>query len=252
MKGFPVPGFYYWFPIERNKLVNERTGRLNLDTLASFEAAYLFEGRDVVPDQTVWLATEGPGGNLGVLLYPKPVGEAELPKCFYDPDSQDWVRFKGYWIGRQNDSLPKPADLFRRRPLIGGYWVTDRNGNDWRIPCVRAKSESESSLPKVYGFDADGNYLAKIREQDQAIWELAGDAIDYLLRRKELKDEQVNRMAISFIGANYHLGVGEVYALATWGYEFLETEFVCKLLACVTDWQAVDEFTSEKKSTVPT
>ncbi len=70
MKGFPVPGFYYWFPVERNKLVNERTGRLNLDTLASFEAAYLFQGREVVPDQTVWLATEGPGGNLGCCCTP--------------------------------------------------------------------------------------------------------------------------------------------------------------------------------------
>lgn len=247
-----MPGFYYWFPIERDKLVNERAGRLNLDSLAGFDAAYIFEGRDVVPDQTVWMSTDGPGGNLGTLLYPKPIGETELPKCFYDPASQDWVRFKGYWIGREQGSLPKPADFAKYRPLAG-FEVPDLHGNSWMAPVVRAKNANRCTLTLDYGFDENGKFSSKVKARDQAIWDLSGKAIDYLAGRLQMTDEEINLMAIEFLSAHYHLGVAEIYALGTWGYSFLDSTFVGTLLGCVTDWQVVlEHFDDQKKTSQPT
>lgn len=245
-----MPGFYYWFPIERDKLVNERAGRLNLDSLAGFDAVYIFEGRDVVPDQTVWMATDGPGGNIGVLLYPKPIGETELPKCFYDPTSQEWVRFKGLWIGREKDSLPKPEDFQKRSQLVG-YDVRDKHENQWAIPIIRGRS-GRCSLPTVYSFDDQGNSVIQRRKEDDRIWELSGNAMDCVMQRASFTDDQINRMVVEIIGINYHFGIGEVFALATWGYMFLETEFVANVLGSVTDFQAVREFMdTEKKTTQP-
>jgi hypothetical protein len=245
-----VPGLYYWFPIERDKLVNERAGRLNLDSLAGFDAAYIFEGRDVVPDQTVWMSTDGPGGNLGTLLYPKPIGETELPKCFYDPESQDWVRFKGYWIGREKGNLPLPTDLLKRVPMLG-YGVKDKHGNQWTIPIIHGKS-GRSSLPVVYSFDENGNSVVQRRKEDERLWELSGNAMDCLTQRVEFTDEQINRMTVEIIGINHYFGNAEVFAMATWGYLFLESNFVGLILEAVVDFQVVQEFlTTEKKTTQP-
>lgn len=250
MKGFPVPGFYYWFPVERSKLVNERDGRLNLEALDAFEARYLFEGREVVPDQTVWLATEGPGGNMGVLLYPKPAGETELPKCFYEPESQDWVRFRGYWIGREKGQLPLPSDLSKRVPMLG-YGVKDKHGNEWSIPIIRGKS-GRSSLQVVYSFDENGNSVVQRRKEDERLWELSGQAMDCLTQRAEFSDEQINRMTVAILGINHYFGNGEVFAMATWGHLFLESNFVLLVLSAVVDFQVVQEFlTTEKKTTQP-
>lgn len=187
---------------------------------------------------------------MGVLLYPKPVGQSDIPKCFYDPGSQDWVRFKGYWIGRQNDSLPKPEDLAKYRPLAG-FSVPDVHGNHWMAPCIRARNPNRCTLIIDYGFDENGKFTSQVKAKDQALWDRAGEAIDYLAGRLALSDEQINLMAIEFLASHYFLGVGEIYALAKWGYSFLDATFVGSLLGSVVDWQVVIEDADQKKTNQP-
>ncbi len=73
--------------------------------------------------------------------------------------------------------------------------------------------------------------------------------MDYLAGRLSLSDEQINLMAIEFLGSHYYVGIGEIYALATWGYSFLDSTFVGTLLGCVTDWQVVLESLDDQKKT---
>lgn len=242
-----MPGFYYFFPAAKHELIDERKGQVNLEEIEKrFGAAYVFDGRSAYPDETVAHFGPGPGGTEGVLMYPRPFITEDLPRCTFNDETQQWVKFKGYWIGREkSDKLPSPKHLARKLQLAG-YEVDDCHDSGWSIPIIRGRTMERCSLQMHYGFNENGDFVSSRRPQDEEPWEMAGKAIDYLKQLVSLDDEAVNRMAIRFLGMNYHLGVAEVYALAQFGYTFLETVFVARVLASVTDWQIVQEF--EKKS----
>jgi hypothetical protein len=244
-----VPGFYYYFPAEKQSLIDERKGQVNLDEIEKrFGASYVFAGRSAYPDETVAHFGSGPDGGEGVLMYPRPFITEDLPRCTYDSESQQWVKFRNYWIGHEaNHPLPQPKHLAKLIQLAG-YQVDDCHDSGWSVPIIRGKTVERCSLQMKYGFNENGDFVASRRPEDEESWELAGKAIDYIKQITPLDDETVNRMVIRFIGMNYYLGIGEVYALAQFGYTFLETVFVARVLASVTDWQIVDEY--QKKSEV--
>ncbi|TXH41656.1 MAG: hypothetical protein E6Q97_37100 [Desulfurellales bacterium] len=246
-----MPGFYYWFPEPVQTLVDERAGKLKVGEFERYECGYLFADRDVVPDQVACLKTDGPGGNLGTLVYPKPVDKkVEIPRCIYDPESQDWVRFKGYWIGMDRGNMPKVAHLRRSRLLVG-YDVEDSSGELWKVPIIRRSVGVADILPKVSEFDENGNFVTRRHSSTDHLWELAGKAFDILSLKREYTDEELNRMIVEFLAANYYIGVAEVFAFAKFGKLFLETVFVAEVLASVTDYQLIGELQEEKKSTQP-
>lgn len=243
-----MPGFYYWFPETLQTLVDESAGKLRPEALAAYGCEYLIKDREVYPDQTCVARCEGPRG-AGVLVYPKPVDRKEpLPRCVYSPDDQDWVPFRGYWIGCEKGHLPRPVDL-ERKQLTSWYDIEDSQGQNWKVPIVRRREGMKILLPTVNTFDEAGNFVSRLEPGYQSIWELGGLAVDMMLRKREHTDEEINRMAVQFLGVNYYVGIAEIHAWGTLGKIFLNDTFVAGVFGAVTDWVRVEDY--EEKKTNP-
>lgn len=242
-----MPGFYYWFPENLESIVDERAGKLKVEAFDKYECAYLFQDRDRYPDQVTVHRSEGPGGMAGLMVYPRPVDKkAELPRCVFHPQDQQWVRFKGYWIGIDKGNLPKPADLERKVP-ISWYDVEDAQGETWKAPIIRRK-QGGTFLPTLSTFDESGQFVSTIDPSAQTFWDLSGTALDYMHAKKPYTDEDINRMTVAFLSVNYFLGIPEIHAWGTFGKVFLETTFVAQVIASATDYARVEDFEEQKKT----
>lgn len=244
-----MAGFYYWFPEPSvDGLVDERAGKMRVSAFAKYQCEYLFEDRDVYPDQVVVTRAAGPTGMAGVLVYPKPANGEDLPSCIFNPATQHWVQFRNYWIGIEKDSPPKVATLAKRKRMLGIDYV-DEQGETWIIPVIRANNNSDHLLSRSWTFDKDGKMVSQMVPKHQRLWEVAGIFMDALAGNVEIGDMELNLLLVEVLQANYYVGVGEIHALGENGKIFLCTSFAAQVMSIATEFQSVLDF--QKKISAP-
>jgi len=244
-----MAGFYYWFPEPAvDGLVDERAGKLRTHAFTKYQCEYLFDDREIYPDQVIVSRSIGPAGGPGVLVYPKPAIAEELPLCIYNPPSQQWVPFRNYWIGWEKESPPKVQTLAKRKRMIGIDLVDDQ-GETWIIPVIRAENNSNHLLSRTWTFDSNGQMVSQLVPKHQRLWEVSGIFMDVLAQGMAIDDMQLNLLLVEILQANYYVGVGEIHALGESGKVFLCTSFAAQVMSIATEFQAVMDF--QKKISEP-
>jgi len=184
---------------------------------------------------------EGPGGDRGWLM-------AIAPKQFedfrYSPNAQEWHRAMGgaFWVGWDKQDKPKPANLQRER-LLDGHPIILADGNSWQIPVARlAGMTTGYVLPKVMGLDEDGNPAETVESRYQMLAEAAD--IVYSAQHGDggtvLPYEEVERIAVGALSANYRIGRWGIRALG-----ILTTENMKDILLWLIDWPTLKRFQAE-------
>jgi hypothetical protein len=186
----------------------------------------------------------GPDKGEGVVLA---LGRHEAEVGYY-PDRQRWQRLAGTpaaWIGLPPADAPQPgpAELARSTQLAG-HEVELLDGRRWLAPAARAYVEQDghlrwlAQLPQRLELDPEGRWRAgDVIGRHAFLWDLAekweetkraaavGDG-KTLVEWQELVDG-----AVAVLGANYHLGRGEVAALG-----LLSEAAAIAVLDALVDW----------------
>lgn len=243
-----MSGFYYFV---EGDVIDDRGGRIRVEKLANTPLEYLFVGRDKYPDDIVAYRTPGPENVQGTLLYPKPLGEITLPRCLYDANGQDWLKFENIWVGRDHGAeMPAPPDL-RKKVVVPGRQVKDGCGQEWTVPVCYAEESKSVSLPSVHSFDSEGKAVPKISINYRYLWDLAGDIAGHFGEVEIMSHEELMRAAITFLQVNYFLGPPDVFAFHEWGIELFTTEFLAAVLGTASDWSLVTELDQKKTGYQP-
>lgn len=241
-----MAGFYYWFP-ESTPIT--RGSHLNEEILRQCQLDYSLHDCTEQINECVVRESEGPGG-AGTLVYPKPThGKDPATLYGYKPESQQWLDRGGFYIGWETDAPPQPDDLSRQEINLG--YAYERDGMRWHIPIVRSHDETPS-LPADYVFTSAGEMQAVPKQQFRSHWDLAGDAFEYLEthsdnmsdeeRHERWPEEKLVRMALTFLGLNYRIGIHEVTALSQCGNPILDQSSVSFILHAATDWPRYVEY----------
>lgn len=245
-------GFYYFF--EGSDFC--KNGILNHDWLDKRKLRSLMDVV-VVPRDAVLSPCSGPDGKPGHVLYVKPVEGGEPRDYRYNSQQQKWLQRGDFWIGWDEKNIPTAEDL-QRKDTCSGYRLTDEHDNEWILPVVRSPKDRQT-LPVDYLFDETGSrLLQRVKKRYERYWELAGDAVDYLMMVGEVDsqklEEKFNELwvittAVAFLGINYRIDIHEVTALAESGRAMIDTAFAVKVLHAATDWHTVvqmDDYLKKK------
>lgn len=234
----------YYFVADK-RIVNESAGKLHLPLVVDLGLEPIFRDCLAIPDQTLYYWGEGPGGSTGFILYPRRAGEETPPMAIYRPTDQHWFDCGRFWIGADADWEPCPDD-FKRNSVSLGYDVVDNSGKTWVVPVVRSPDASRYSLPMINTFDFQGRYVSKRRDEDEHLWDMAGDVAD-ALRSGNITEEQGARFVLTFLQVNYRIAATEFALMHHFKYAPLESTFNAMVLGAVTDWQMVREYRDVKK-----
>jgi hypothetical protein len=101
----------------------------------------------------------GPSGESGVIGYwQKAPGMKVGTDTIYQPAAQEWVEWRGYWVGMWKDRKPGPGDLAKDTAIGGRGVMTLGDDQEWLIPTLMAPSgEGQVSvLPHSVGLGIDG------------------------------------------------------------------------------------------------
>ena len=111
------------------------------------------------------------------------------------------------------------------------------------------------SLPVEYGFDPDGKVINRICREFKNVWELSGEALDYLQASfaetvvelsESWPEDRLVKMALSFLGVNYRVSLHEMAAMFELDRAVFDTEFITSVLVAVTNWPVWVEFLESK------
>ncbi len=236
-----MTAFFYYVPDP--EVVKEKQGRVDTDRLASFGLEATFDGWEKWPDKTIKHTCENAEGVLGTVLYPRPAGETDPPFVTYREEFT-WHKFRDIEIGYDPNDLPQPED-FQKDVIHPGYLQEDIRGGVWHIPIIRS-NYNQYSLPTVFGYDEQGEFVTRRRKQDEHLWDLAGQVIDGFMGGSDMNDETMAQIALTFLQVNYRIGRPEIFALFQAGVDMFDASFVAGTLVKAIDMRSVDEF--QKKS----
>jgi hypothetical protein len=161
---------------------------------------------------------------------------------------QTWLDRGQFWIGWEKANAPSHDDL-ARKGQAAGYRLHDQHGNQWVLPIVRSPVD-RGTLPLEYSFSPEGELIKKVKKQHERYWELAGEAMDYLIANGEVDQEEIDqrwpeewviRSAVEFLGINYRIGIHEIAALCEAGRAVVDTDFAIQVFYAVTDWEKVTQ-----------
>jgi hypothetical protein len=175
----------------------------------------------------------GPGGERGYLFGHR--CELQRLPLRYVPEMQAWrkARSSNHWIGVYRDWMPRPADFIRDFPVSACLGVASsdvklRDGQMWQIPQIlRSDGDggAESSLPRIYEYDAEG----RIALRDSPVYAgITTQAMRFMLhlriavereRGLDIKQESgltetgIIEMAIAAVQLNYRLTEDQIATL---------------------------------------
>lgn len=185
----------------------------------------------------------GPGGNAGVLVYPRPP-HGELPQVLkLDLSRQEWMQVGDgsvRWIGWVPGDLPSPADL-ERQQTYAGYLVTDEQGCQWSVPIARSPAAQLGSLPKDFVFDENGEPVTVIKSEFDGLWKISQEVWDYFNSPEDFKrdDPWLIKRAAETLSVNYRLGPQEINAMRKLGHSVLDSNTVRNVLLALIDYELV-------------
>lgn len=206
-----------------------------------------------------------PSGKPGTIVYVGGPGQPSPDRFGYFPAQQTWHDYGRLWIGLDQLSPVKPADLVRhgtRRDAAGvplapcdGHQVALGDGNLWEIPIIRRPNGS-TLLPRKFDW-RDGRMSIDIESRYENVWNLTGEVIDFFLDSAKLAAEGQSRtctlqwaadMALAALGLNYRVlpelvGLLGLVGTATWQ----------PILGAMIDWPLIMAAVraAEKKSDPP-
>lgn len=240
-------------------------GHINVDVLRSCGLERVFDETMTLPETCLHHKCTGPGDIPGMVLCPIPVHRKPPPHGTYHPQSQLWFDRGPFWIGVEKSNEPTPEDLERTKVYRGRFSIRDPYNRSWLVPIIKCPPPGRGSLPVQYGFEKDGSVIERVSPQFDTVWELAGDALDYLQANQTgLASEEIEKrwpeahllkLAIEFLTVNYRISIHEASALLLAGKALLDTEFVMNVMMAVSNWPAWVEYSSlhssddEKKNT---
>jgi hypothetical protein len=195
-----------------------------------------------IPSHAIHDWVVGPNSKKGHFLYFKTAGKPPV-KQGYNANSQVWIDRGDLWVGWDKSNLPTPQDLVKPSP-IGGWQLKDQTDREWILPLLRSPVVRDT-LPVDFTFDNDGKVLRVRKPGFEAVWDLAGEATDYLLAlgevdgdtiEAEYSEQWVITSAIEFMAINYYLGPHEVSAFHAMGLPILDEAFAHAVFHAVTDF----------------
>ncbi|MBL4701954.1 MAG: hypothetical protein JKX85_11920 [Phycisphaeraceae bacterium] len=204
--------------------------------LAKHGLAYAFADSKSNPTSNSVIG--GPDGGNGVVTPGIGVEDARYLK-----DTQTWRKYKGVWVGYNNDEKPGPSDLIRKDAL-DGYEVVLGDQNQWVVPLARSLSESDGPasfscyLPTKIDLDEDGKWIegATIKKYEH-LWPIACGFWDKI-RGAVIEDGKIafdfsgeTEFAIIALQANYRIGPMEAVLL-----ELLDAGTAVEILKAMVDW----------------
>ena len=241
---------YYFVPDDT--ILKERDGVLDLSIVTDLGLSHAFADRLRIPDQTVFCRDQGPSGQ-GVILFPKPAGCTEIPACQYKPELQDWHNCDSFWIGVEKEGATDiTSEYFRKPSQTTGYSVADNLGDEWLIPVIRSPDPARYCLPTEYHLGFKGEFSRKRREQDERLWQLAGQCRDFVMNGEGMTEDRFVKAVVEFIGVNYFVSVSEVALLEQLGRKILQSEFVAAVMAAVNDFRLEEDVQKKSGTTEPT
>lgn len=219
---------------------------LSAEDLKSAGIAYV--GEPGIPAATQCLGPDG-GQGLVFAACPNDPGtfKAAEQRWTKGPDGKFWC---GVWIEKPN---PGPDKLARKK-FVGGHAVRLRDGNDWTIPIARSVVGG-STLPRglVLGDDAKTwrmkelpEYL-KLCKDAEAVWREYVAAVipsenGEPSNKVEVEDQELIRIAVDGLAANYRIGPLEVSCLGLLG-----TDEMWEILRAIIDIPALMKAAEDRK-----
>jgi len=243
-------GFIYFFPGKTAESVLDRaTSTINAELLEAHGLIEVFGDSVHSPTHCVIAHTkQGPDGSPGVTVYLKPIGEeiGESPSYgIYAGEEQEWQLFeidgKPLWVGYCKESPPNEESL-RRSDAYFSYRFNDSIGGNWMLPIVRSPDLDRGNLPMDYSFDNTGKLIRQLKAKHKAIWDLAGEAENYLCGKEPPEgqskkgEEWVVQVALRFLQLNYRIWKPELSLLAQLGCTVLDNSVSVQALMFGTDF----------------
>ena len=171
---------------------------------------------------------EGPGENGSGIIFAatprhraKDINTAEvimgLSYC-KDPQRQEWVEGKGFWVGMDKERQPSPDDL-TREGRIAGYEYVDDSHRMWVVPVARTL-DGGTYFDQRLGFDPKGNVIRSPLRRFESLCAFAQEHFEGLSAISldtdfsvVFRDERIPRVAVEALGCNYHVGPYELTLL---------------------------------------
>jgi len=165
----------------------------------------------------------GPDGAAGCVLKPQDVKAGETngkkQRCLFDPKTQRWEEWTGYWIGIDDTHRPTPDSLARTRQVFG-YVIELGDKSKWVVPILRVVEGEEPYLPYVQRLSPSGELERRIHPEFESLCKL-GERI-YWNWMNDLgwieegdppaapfTDAEYLRVAVDALSVNYRLGIPE-------------------------------------------
>lgn len=216
-----MSAIYHWLPgITEKDLVRDK--RISPEILARFELTDVLRDVDQVPKHAIVAnVRSGPGGESGVLIYPRPT-HGDMPPCVAWHDDRFRVRDvqnsprKLCWLP---ESPPLPTDL-ERTAMIPGYSVNDAYDRPWQVPVAVAEDNPRGNFEWAVDWDTAGQTQIGVIGRHADFWRDAGRLSDLIDRKGSAnhyghlilchgttaeEDQFLIDMAIRALAINYRL-----------------------------------------------
>lgn len=243
-----MAGFLYYKPGMR------KNDQVTLAEVNNWGLSYAFDSAPLSRDVK---ATREMGGQNGFVFADKSRMGGKTIALY--PDEQQWRKIPGSecQVGCYLDDRPGPGDL-ERKLTIRGYPLEFLDGNDWTIPLIRQFNESaknylKSGLPVKLDVDDEGNVCdGDVIEVYRYLWDVTQPYADKYMdiadgkQEVEIEPKHILRDAVSLVGVNYFIGLGEVLLLELFPREITDLPLLVNLLSI--DYPQLARWHEQKKT----
>jgi len=184
----------------------------------------------------------GPDGGGGVLFFwGDTVPGVRLPSQEWTPAKEHGKLPAGrYWLGKEKNSPPHPAELLRENHL-GGAPVTLDDGNEWIVPIAQR-------LPHRVTLDAEGKPVRAPKRQYEEFYRRAVGFYQQIMAfdvdsGAEVRLEGAWPFAVEALSMNYRVDA----AVIDW-LELLDEVNIVRLIGATFELGVMMEIQSQKKT----